>query len=61
MTDDLPNILCTDKERLRQVLISLIGNAVKFTFKGGITLGVELDSLDSKRIVFFVRDTGIGI
>lgn len=55
---DAPVWLVTDGGKLRQVLINLCGNAVKYTERGEIRLGVREDE---KHIVFEVRDTGIGI
>ncbi|MEX0323099.1 MAG: transporter substrate-binding domain-containing protein [Puniceicoccaceae bacterium] len=62
---DLPDTLVMDEVRLRQILVNLVGNAVKFTHTGKITLSVEKllrkkqhSSLD---LVFTVEDTGIGI
>jgi PAS domain S-box-containing protein len=55
---DEPITLLTDGVKLRQILLNLVGNAVKFTEKGGITLQVRLHG---ERIEFIVRDTGIGI
>ncbi len=49
-----------DQTRLRQVLMNLIGNAIKFTDKGGIAIMVEPGSRPNE-ILFKVRDTGIGI
>ncbi|MCW7480555.1 ATP-binding protein [Leptospira kanakyensis] len=49
-----------DENRLRQILINLIGNALKFTFTGSLSLDVNL-SENKKFIVFTVKDTGIGI
>jgi len=58
--DDLPRKLVGDTSRLRQVLLNLAGNAVKFTESGGVSIMVERgDAPDD--IVFSVRDTGIGI
>ena len=48
-----------DQERLRQVISSLLDNAVKFTNNGSITFGAKEEN--DKNILFFVEDTGIGI
>jgi signal transduction histidine kinase/integral membrane sensor domain MASE1/CheY-like chemotaxis protein len=53
-------IISVDENRLRQILINLIGNALKFTFQGLITLDVQLNS-EKTFIIFRVIDTGIGI
>jgi PAS domain S-box-containing protein len=62
--DDLPE-LDVDNIRIRQILINLLGNAVKFTKKGSITLHVEFtpapDSADTGTLRCAVSDTGIGI
>ena len=55
----LPEGVYADEKRLRQVLINLLGNAVKFTQKGGVTLKVGYDEDDKLR--FQVEDTGPGI
>ncbi|OPY89295.1 MAG: Autoinducer 2 sensor kinase/phosphatase LuxQ [Syntrophus sp. PtaU1.Bin208] len=61
--DELPSALRGDPVRLRQVLVNLLGNAVKFTRQGGIFLTVSLaeEEEDSVLVRFEVKDTGIGI
>jgi signal transduction histidine kinase/ligand-binding sensor domain-containing protein/CheY-like chemotaxis protein len=60
---EVPDALVGDPFRLRQVVTNLIGNAIKFTEKGDVFLGVHLKDADDKlaRLHFLVRDTGIGI
>jgi len=60
---DLPNALVGDPSRLGQVLINLGNNAVKFTERGEVIVGIEVLARDatSVRLRFEVRDTGIGI
>lgn len=55
---DLPQEVLTDGVKLKQILLNLLGNAVKFTPHGVITLTA---SLSKDRLVFEVADTGIGI
>jgi len=56
---DEKSYIRTDPIRLRQILTNLVGNAVKFTHKGIIEFGYNLES--SKYLMFYVKDTGIGI
>ncbi len=60
---DIPNDLLGDPLRLRQVLLNLLDNAIKFTTRGGVSLSVTQEgSSDSKVMLHFaVIDTGIGI
>ena len=60
ITDSLPELVLGDERKLRQVLINLIGNAVKFTEKGGVSLTVSYEP-GSSRVSFQIDDTGIGI
>lgn len=60
--DDLPAAVITDGKRLRQALINFLGNAVKFTAKGKVTLrGAVLGQGDARLLRVSVIDTGIGI
>ncbi|MDH5553447.1 MAG: ATP-binding protein, partial [Nitrosomonas sp.] len=56
----LPNCFTGDPARLRQVLINLMGNAIKFTDKGSVTLQVE-PTKEKDFLHFKIKDTGIGI
>jgi signal transduction histidine kinase/CheY-like chemotaxis protein len=59
----LPETIRTDRARLRQVLVNLVGNAVKFTGQGGvrIAIGCKRNADGTGRMRFAVSDTGIGI
>ena len=63
ISPDIPSRIVGDSLRLRQVLINLVGNAMKFTHAGEVFVGVQLDAMENDRLelVFEVRDTGIGI
>ena len=64
IANDVPLLLIADSLRLKQVLINLMGNAIKFTSKGEVFLGVSLskDNADGvPRLRCEVRDSGIGI
>ena len=63
MGDGMPDGVVGDAPRLKQVLLNLLGNGVKFTEKGGITLRLNLLHRDeaSAQVHFEVQDTGIGI
>jgi len=57
------DLVAGDPVRLRQVIVNLVGNAVKFTSSGGVTLSVQRESQDGEHMTvrFTVKDTGIGI
>ncbi|NEO39725.1 MAG: AAA family ATPase [Moorea sp. SIOASIH] len=62
--DNLPHGIKADEKRLRQVLLNLLGNAVKFTDTGEVTLKVNVISLDQPQkttLSFQVIDTGVGM
>ncbi|MBR6258242.1 MAG: response regulator [Lachnospiraceae bacterium] len=62
-----PSKLIGDETRVRQILINLLNNAVKFTHQGSVTLDIvwrdesDLYNMDMGRMTIYVRDTGIGI
>lgn len=59
---DTPELIRADEMRLRQILTNLIGNAVKFTEKGGVRIDVNLvPGRERKQMRFEVRDTGVGV
>jgi signal transduction histidine kinase/CheY-like chemotaxis protein/ligand-binding sensor domain-containing protein len=60
---NVPTQIVSDIHRLRQVLLNLLGNAIKFTTKGEVFVGVHLVKADGDQLElsFLVRDTGIGI
>ncbi len=57
--NDIADIIITDATRLKQIMLNLLENAVKFTNKGIIAFG--LSKKDARTLEFFVKDTGIGI
>ncbi|MBP6941291.1 MAG: response regulator [Syntrophorhabdaceae bacterium] len=58
---DVPVHLIGDPVRLRQVILNLLGNAIKFTDNGEVALEVRKESSDAGTLLFSIRDTGIGI
>lgn len=60
---ELPHYIATDESKLRQILINLLGNAVKFTEEGGIIIRTSAshESGEEIRLVVEVEDTGMGI
>lgn len=56
----LPENIITDVVRLKQILINIIGNAIKFTEQGHIAISIGYDNVDNK-MYFRIEDTGIGL
>lgn len=63
LDDNVPEIIKTDPLRLRQILINIIGNAIKFTSKGSVDVGIHRKSTKDGQYLleFIVKDTGQGI
>ncbi|HKW57671.1 MAG TPA: response regulator [Candidatus Acidoferrum sp.] len=60
---EVPEVVHGDASRLRQIVINLVGNAIKFTERGEVAVRVRVESKDAKDVLlqFIVADTGIGI
>jgi signal transduction histidine kinase/CheY-like chemotaxis protein len=60
---NLPHMLIIDDHRLRQILMNLMSNAVKFTNEGHVTIGIQAEPLNKERclLTMSIEDTGIGI
>jgi signal transduction histidine kinase len=63
LEDSVPHRIWGDITRIRQILVNLLGNAVKFTPEGEVAISVAAEQLDSSHytVQFAVKDTGIGI
>ncbi len=63
ISDDVPRHVCADQKRVRQVLINLLANAVKFTAAGDIRLEVSTVAIgdETVRLRFDITDTGVGV
>ena len=60
VSEKVPSVLLGDEIRIRQVMLNLINNAIKYTHKGSVTIDVSFDDSDNL-LVLSVSDTGIGI
>ncbi|ULO08224.1 PAS domain S-box protein [Paenibacillus sp. 19GGS1-52] len=63
LSPDVPENLMGDEERLKQILLNLVGNAIKFTYVGGVKIKVGLAARERDQVTlqFSIADTGIGI
>ncbi len=61
VASDLPDHLIGDEKRIKQILINVIGNAIKYTQQGSIEVDVAPHPDQSHHILFIVKDTGMGI
>ncbi|WP_107045685.1 ATP-binding protein [Sphingomonas sp. STIS6.2] len=60
--DEVPQMILGDALRIRQIVLNLLGNAIKFTDQGGVTVTVSIDDrMLTPRLLIKVADTGIGI
>ncbi len=61
--ESVPKVLIGDSYRIRQILLNIIGNAIKYTIEGGIEVSVKSKSINMNacEIIMMVKDTGIGI
>ncbi|MBF0547313.1 MAG: response regulator [Candidatus Riflebacteria bacterium] len=60
-TPEIPESIVTDPKRVEQILNNLIGNAIKFTEKGKITVELKKSDQNPEMLAFSIKDTGIGI
>ena len=61
LSRDVPETVISDPNRIRQILLNLLSNALKFTVKGEIILSCDLYEDDPSVLQFSVKDTGIGM
>lgn len=64
--DEVPKEIVTDPMRVRQILINIVGNAIKFTEAGSVDVNVQLSAIPAgggprRQIIFYVTDTGCGV
>ncbi|MCU0712736.1 MAG: PAS domain S-box protein [Pirellula sp.] len=61
ISDPIPIAIRSDPTRIRQILMNLIGNAIKFTEQGEVSVNVSFSTQPTPQLCFAVRDTGIGM
>lgn len=63
LAPEVPDTIVGDRYRLRQIIVNLVGNAIKFTDEGEVVVDVNVESQSERDVLlhFVVRDTGIGI
>lgn len=61
LNNNLPDVILSDPTRIRQILMNLVGNAIKFTEKGSVTLESSFIESPHPHLRFAIRDTGIGM
>jgi hypothetical protein len=63
VAEDVPPLVMGDPVRIRQIIINLVNNSIKFTHKGGVTITVTLEFKTEQDcgLLFAIKDTGIGI
>lgn len=63
IAEDMPPVFRGDKHRISRVLINLVGNAIKFTDEGSITVSAKVLKLEAQEVIvqFEIQDTGVGI
>lgn len=63
VAENVPPLVMGDPVRIRQIIINLVNNAIKFTHKGGVTISVAMQARTEKEcdLLFAVKDSGIGI
>ena len=60
VTDDFPSTLLVDEQRIKQIVLNLLQNALKFTFEGSITLKASYNTY-SQELKVCIADTGVGV
>ncbi|MCR4588221.1 MAG: response regulator [Lachnospiraceae bacterium] len=63
VNEDMPHILYGDEVRIKQCMVNLVNNAIKYTDKGSVTMRLDYRKLDDSRMLlkFEVQDTGVGV